>query len=354
MSQLLNNTRFLTHPLWPGYWLSRGLLSALDGAHSNTLYYFLLLTSNALFFNMLSFTCLSRAYAIAWNSVHTRSQRFRLPWTTNQTANRHPDWSILDLLHPLLRPFMGGPAAALAWKDAKTFFRDPQQWLQFAVFFGIMGIYVLNLQKMRIDVQTGFWSHFIAHMNLAACSMTLGTLTTRFVFPQFSLEGRRLWLVGLSPVGLKGVIWQKFWTSMVFSTVIVAGLTLISCLVLSLPLWQTAQFLLVIILMAAALSSLSVGLGVLYPNFKEDNPAKIVSGFGGTLCLVLTFLYVAICIACLALPSQVTIAGRLAEVGAGWPGILQFAGLGIVLLLSLLCIALPLWLAFQKASRLEL
>ena len=31
---------------------------------------------------------------------------------------------------------------------------------------------------------------------------------------------------------------------------------------------------------------------MLYPNFKDANPSKIVSGFGGTLCLVLSFLYI--------------------------------------------------------------
>jgi ABC-2 type transport system permease protein len=33
-------------------------------------------------------------------------------------------------------------------------------------------------------------------------------------------------------------------------------------------------------------------LGVLYPNFKDASPSKIVSGFGGTLCLVISFLYI--------------------------------------------------------------
>ena len=39
-------------------------------------------------------------------------------------------------------------------------------------------------------------------------------------------------------------------------------------------------------------AALATGLGALYPNFREDNPTKIVSGFGGTLCLVLSFLYI--------------------------------------------------------------
>jgi ABC-2 type transport system permease protein len=48
----------------------------------------------------------------------------------------------------------------------------------------------------------------------------------------------------------------------------------------------------VITVMTFTLNGLASGLGVLYPNFKEGNPSKIVSGFGGTFCLVLSFLYI--------------------------------------------------------------
>jgi ABC-2 type transport system permease protein len=44
--------------------------------------------------------------------------------------------------------------------------------------------------------------------------------------------------------------------------------------------------------MTFTLNGLAVGLGVLYPNFKDANPGKIVSGFGGTLCLVVSFIYI--------------------------------------------------------------
>jgi ABC-2 type transport system permease protein len=48
----------------------------------------------------------------------------------------------------------------------------------------------------------------------------------------------------------------------------------------------------VIIVMTFALNGLAIGLGVLYPNLKEANPNKIVSGFGGTLCFVLSSFYI--------------------------------------------------------------
>jgi ABC-2 type transport system permease protein len=57
--------------------------------------------------------------------------------------------------------------------------------------------------------------------------------------------------------------------------------------------WQrTLQFAAAVTIMTFTLTGLAVGLGVLYPNFKEENPSKIVSGFGGTFCLVLSFLYI--------------------------------------------------------------
>ncbi len=44
--------------------------------------------------------------------------------------------------------------------------------------------------------------------------------------------------------------------------------------------------------MTFALNGLATGLGVLFPNVKETNPNKIVSGFGGTLCFVLSSVYI--------------------------------------------------------------
>ena len=44
--------------------------------------------------------------------------------------------------------------------------------------------------------------------------------------------------------------------------------------------------------MTFTLNALATGLGALYPNFRETNPSKIVSGFGGTLTLILSFGYI--------------------------------------------------------------
>ncbi|HSY19752.1 MAG TPA: hypothetical protein VK815_15520, partial [Candidatus Acidoferrales bacterium] len=57
----------------------------------------------------------------------------------------------------------------------------------------------------------------------------------------------------------------------------------------------------VVTVMTFALNGLAVGLGVLFPNVKETNPNKIVSGFGGTLCFVLSSVYIIASLALLVL-----------------------------------------------------
>jgi ABC-2 type transport system permease protein len=72
---------------------------------------------------------------------------------------------------------------------------------------------------------------------------------------------------------------------------------------LKMPWEKTLYFAMAVSVMTVTLTGLAVGLGVLYPNFKEDNPSKIVSGFGGTFCLVLSFLYILGAVVLLALGS---------------------------------------------------
>jgi len=95
--------------------------------------------------------------------------------------------------------------------------------------------------------------------------------------------------------------------------------------------------------MTFCLTGLSVGLGVLYPNLKEANPSKIVSGFGGTLCLVLSFLYILASVLLLAVGTAGFQGRHLWIVGS----IVLFSGL------SLLVGWLPMQLGLRRLERME-
>ena len=110
-----------------------------------------------------------------------------------------------------------------------------------------------------------------------------------------------MWIVGMSPMGLARVVMTKYWLASLLSLVVTLGLVTLSCYLLKMPWNDVAFFGAVVTVMTFALNGLAVGLGVLYPNVKETNPNKIVSGFGGTLCFVLSFLYIIASLALLGL-----------------------------------------------------
>src|SRR5205823_14240304 len=57
------------------------------------------------------------------------------------------------------------------------------------------------------------------------------------------------------------------------------------------------------------LSSISVGLGARLPNLKESDPSKIAAGFGGTLNLLVSLVFIAAIVTALALPCHLYFAG---------------------------------------------
>ncbi len=301
---LLRHTRFSLNPFLPSAWMARAVLAWSGGLTREGMFFFGLLLSNALLGVLLGFEVASRFFYESWaHAFGHRSERSQRKADSRRRA-RLAQGTFEQLLQWLPRRLLDTPMRALALKDWRVFWRDPAQWTQVLIFFGLLTIYVLNLRNVAYDFRSPFWSTMISYLNLTACALTLSTLTTRFVFPQFSLEGRRLWIVGLAPMGLPRVVMQKFWMSFLAATAVTVALMATSGVILKLRPRDIVYFAGAIAVMSAALCGLSVGLGALFPNFKEDNPSKIVSGFGGTLCLVASFLYIVLFITLLAFPAS--------------------------------------------------
>jgi ABC-2 type transport system permease protein len=191
----------------------------------------------------------------------------------------------------------------------RMFWRDTTQWAQSLMLFGLLAVYIFNLRHFSQQLQSEYWIHLVSFLNLGACSLNLATFTTRFVYPQFSLEGKRLWIVGMAPLGIVKVVKTKYWLANATSLIVTLGLITLSCHMLEMPFVRTLYFVAATTVMTLTLTGLAVGLGAIYPNFKEENPSKIVSGFGGTFCLVLSFLYILGSVVLLALATSWTHAG---------------------------------------------
>jgi ABC-2 type transport system permease protein len=329
-------------PFLPSYWLSAAVLQWAEGILRGAAFFALVLLSHTLFFGSLAFTRLGNVFYDTASAVQSRaphgSGRRRL---RSQREFPNPP-GLLEKIFGRLR-WLSRDGRAMAVKDIRMFWRDTTQWGQSVMLFGLLGVYIINLRNFTHQLNSEFWVNLIAFLNLGVCALNLASVTTRFVFPQFSLEGRRLWIVGMAPMGLARVIKTKFWLTSVLSLVVTSGLIMLSCYLLRMTWDRVIFFGAVVTLMAFALNGLAVGLGVLYPNLKETNPNKIVSGFGGTLCFVLSSVYILASVLLLGVGTS------------GWQGRVTWAAESIVafVILSFFIGWLPLKLGLRQLKNFE-
>lgn len=335
---LLRHISFTHEVWWPSSWISRGMTICADrdnpGHMEDVLFYLGLLVSHSLFLCLLAYAFASRAYDGAWDRMHSQSSR------------RQSSRWLAHLVGLLPR----SPMIQLVLKDVRTFVRDPVQWAQCAVLFGLLGLYILNLRNLRYPSTKLVWRNLTTFLNLGSISLVLATLTTRFVFPLFSLEGRRFWLLGLVPVSRRYVLWSKLFFSFGASVLVTGLLMVLSDLMLGEPMWMIALHIFTVAMISLGLSGLAVGLGVLYPNFQELSPAKIVSGFGGTLNLILSLLYVCIVVTVKAIPIHLFAVGRAtrSEMVIGLCG-----AVAVIMVLSAAAFAVPVWLGSKALAKME-
>lgn len=280
VTTLLDASARTQSPFLPSYWAARGVLAAAAGHYADSLFDFLLLVSNALMLTWLATEMSVRVFLPGWSALAGVAR-----------PPRRAGRGILGRLDAALS-FLREPARSLVVKDIRLFWRDAAQWSQFAIFFGLMAFYVANLRNRGLTGESELWRTWVACLNLAACTLILATLTSRFVYPLVSLEGRRFWIVGLAPLTFRQLVWQKFWLSVVTCSVFTVSLIVLSGYMLRLSTLPFALSVYTICITNLGLSGLAVGLGSLYPNFQEDNPARIVSGMGGTLNFLLSMAYI--------------------------------------------------------------
>jgi len=343
----------ITEIRWlPSWWLSTGLLAAARNQAAECVMFLALMISNALFFRLLGVAAAARLYRAAYSRLHTQRG------VRKQVKPAWVDRALLEFL-PLISPQM----RLLIVKDLRLFRRDPAQWSQFLIFFGLLFLYYFfGIRRFAYDTYHAAWVHLISFLNVYVVGLLLSTFTTRFIFPMVSLEGRRFWILGLLPVRRETILWSKFVFAVGGSILPCSALILLSDLMLGVqrPILFSHQ--LTCVVLCFGLAGIAVGLGAKMPSLREESPSRIAAGFGGTLNLVLSTLYIVAVVLMTAVPAHFYYAARRSPTAETLatrlrlaPG-LDFwmaAGTAGSVLLGILVTVWPLWIGFRAFRRLE-
>jgi len=285
INTLLKHTDMTLNYFLPSNWMASQLLFSLERNFSGYWFFFLISTSNALFLTANLYWISHKIY----HNIYSKEKSHSAKKIYSRSKTSLFIKKAVGLVFP--RKY-----SAIIIKDFVSFVRDPMQWTQFLVFFGLIFLYIINLRNMRYDLDDPFWKNLITFFNLGAVCLTLATLNTRFIFPLISIEGQRIWILGMTPGKRREIIFIKYVYTMVLSLIIIIPLTILSNYIIRSSPWIYMLSMMTGSLVAITLSAMSVGLGALYPDFKAESPSEIVSGFGGTLVLVLSIMYIVIII----------------------------------------------------------
>ncbi|WP_395736331.1 putative ABC transporter permease subunit [Prosthecobacter sp.] len=348
LNQILRHTEICMHPLLPSSWVAETIQAAGRGIFERAVFLNLVLLANAAMSILITSKIASAFYYPAWNRIMSAAPG------GGRKAKTMGQQAAPELRGRWLRRILALDRAsyALLVKEVRTFLREPVQWGQTTIIFGLLLLYSMNLRKLGYDLQSPFWITVVSHLNLLVCCLALSTLTTRFIYPQFSLEGQRLWILGLSPLPLHRVLALKLRLSASVLALVMVTLVVVSGVSLGLP-WQRILFFSASILMLSyGLTSLALSLGALVPNFKEANPARIVSGFGGTVCLIASFVYIVGGMVLLLIPSWQNL-NQNAVAMVGYNGRMELVALGGLAVLTVVFGGIPYFFAKRQTKNLE-
>jgi ABC-2 type transport system permease protein len=291
VSRLLGRFRFASAPVMPSKWVADGLQAAGRGRLIAATSDLALVWSNGLFLYLVTAWAAARLYRRGFNRVATGGM------LRKRYGGRWMDRT-LELVLFFVRP----TTRLLIVKDFRTFRREPQQWAQVLIFGSLIALYMTNIRRMFLFDISWTYRNGISLLNLTAISLLVSIYTGRFIFPMLSLEGRKMWLLGLLPLKRDELLWGKFAFATTGALVFAEFLVVLSDIMLEMPALAVALHALTVMAIAVGLSGLSVGMGALLPNFRETDPSKIAVGFGGTLNLVLSLGYLLVVLVLMALP----------------------------------------------------
>jgi ABC-2 type transport system permease protein len=252
--------------------------------------------------------------------------------------------------------FFSRPVRAFAIKEVRTFFRDQTQWSQLFLIAALVVIYIYNFNVLPLEkapIETVYLQNLLSFLNMGLAGFVLIAVAARFAYPAVSTEKEAFWLVKSSPIALANYLWIKFIIYYLPLLVLTEILIVATNILLKVSPFMMGLSIVNIFFMVPGVVSMGIGLGAAYPDFKSENPAQTVTGFGGLLFMITCTGYIGAVIIIEAGPVYNLFMAGIKETPLSvfmWIWIIGSFALAFII--NILAIVIPMKFGEKKLSRL--
>jgi ABC-2 type transport system permease protein len=267
----------------PTTWATEILAPLLGLREGTPFFHYGLLLSTAAVTAMASEAVLNALFLSGWSKAQEGRQA---------KLTQRPLWE--RALSVVTRPF-APQMRLLMIKEIKTFFRDTSQWSQLILLLALVVVYIYNFSVLPYGdnpLVSFYFKNAISFLNLALAGFVIASVSVRFVFPSFSLEGKSLWVLKSAPLALRRLWWAKYCVNIV--PLVVLGEILVVATNTFLHVMPFMMWLSSITLFGMTITVVALGLavGAAYPKFDADNAAQVAAGMGGLIYMILCISFI--------------------------------------------------------------
>lgn len=219
---------------------------------------------------------------------------FDAGWARSQEA-RSARFYRSNLFDVLTQPLPQSWRAVVA-KELRVFVRDPAQWSQVFMLFGLCAVYLISISSLPIDNFVGnvrVWiTQTVAFLNLGMGGFVMSAIAARFQFSAVSREGHAWWIIRSGPVDPTQWLWSKsilgLGPMLIVGEVVVVG----SGILLGAENWLVALEAVSTVFLAFALSTMALCMGAIWPDFKADTAQRSAASPAAVFYMVVSMAFI--------------------------------------------------------------
>ncbi len=286
----------------PNHWFTEFLVSLIFQKEGNIWFPFFLLLSTAMASVAIGGWVAGRIYSDGWMKSQEGKRTVLSP---SSWVHRMSDlWT-----HPF-----GPQAQAIIQKDIKSFLRETTQWTQLLLLGALVVVYLYNFRVLDLDkfpFPTFYIENMFAFLNMGLAAFVISAVAIRFVFPAVSIEGKSFWFIRSAPITIRRLLWSKFWMYLLPLLFLAEVLIIISNHFLHVTSFMMGLSIVTMFFMTFGIVALGIGLGAIYPRFFMENVAKIATGYGAILYMILSMGFIGLVVVLEAWPVYIIFVFRL-------------------------------------------